>query len=1022
MPGTRRPWRLSALLAAGLGASCAEPPPASYVHGAAAVQEAAAISVGKNSANEACTQQGQPNGGAYVYCGAWEQPSARISRAGSGSADGLMALATSSPWRSSLEVRYDCGAPSPTKVLDRYPAVSIPCTRKIGGWPQVALVAAVGDQIWAGDAVQPAVPPMERAIGVLSGVIQPEAAASTASTAGIEASRLAAQAFGSGDIGQYEDLMRLGANANQSSNYADSERAYRAASALQEKVLGRGNPATATAVTSEALQMSDQGRFTEAAGLFARAAPLANATDQKDLTAAPRLAHYRALDRLNQGKPDEALPLLDEAEAGYSRILPAQILKDSSDAGASAAVPRGVSLLEDRLRNAEFISDPVANAALYGAIETRRARAIALRLQGKFPESEAANHSAEMLAGMRGLSRPVIAARLYRTSAIIAQAAGRSGDALSELSQSSVAFARGLPGTKPYAVTSLLWAKSLMAESRPRDALDHCRVAREVLAQTQSGTTAVLMQPCILAYVDQAKKDPDHAQAILADMFEAAQQVQGSVTSAQIAQATARLTENARDPKVAALIRARADTTALLASLFEERDEAAAKGAVKPSSETADALDKRIHDAQASQAEADAALQAASPNYGQLVQTVVKAQDVLAVLHPGEAFVATILTEDSGTTFLLRDGVIAAAPIEGGTRKVAELVDRVRAAMEVDDTGTPKPFDTVAAHELYQAVFAGVADRMTGATALSVVPAGPLLSIPFGLLLTGPADASNLAQAPFLIRQVTVAHVPAPANFVTLRKLAASKGAQGWFGFGEFRPVTRAQAERSFPSAACAESAQLLSGLPLLPGARAELEVARKVEGAGPDAELLGAAFTEPGVLKASLKGYRILHFATHALLPTDIACQNEPAIVGSAPPGATDASKALLTASEVASMDLDADTVILSACNTGGPNGAAGESLSGLARSFFYAGARSLLVAHWAVNDRYAAYLVALTLSKARGQPGPNFAAALATAQRQILDEAKGDLANQAHPFYWAPLALIGEGSGGANAKVARL
>jgi hypothetical protein len=73
-------------------------------------------------------------------------------------------------------------------------------------------------------------------------------------------------------------------------------------------------------------------------------------------------------------------------------------------------------------------------------------------------------------------------------------------------------------------------------------------------------------------------------------------------------------------------------------------------------------------------------------------------------------------------------------------------------------------------------------------------------------------------------------------------------------------------------------------------------------------------------------------------------------------------------------------------------------------------------------VNDRYAAYLVALTLSKARGAPGPSFAAALAAAQRQILDEAKGDLAGQAHPFYWAPLALIGEGSGGASAKLAGL
>ncbi len=1000
---------------------CAEPPPEAYVHGTADGPAGESVSVGANSAGESCTEQAAPGGGAAVYCGTWAQPSARVTEGGAVSPDGLMSLATSSPWRSSLEVRYDCGAPQPTRVLDRFPAVSIPCTRKIGGWPQVAIAASIDGRAWLGDGVQPAVPALERTIGVLSGAIKPEAAAAAGSTAGLAASRLAAQAFSSGDIGQYETLMRAGERANLGQNYAEAEQAYRAAAALQEKVLGRGNPATATAITSEALQVSDQGRFSEAAGLFARAAPLAYSPDQKDRTAAPRLAHYRALDLLNQNKPDEAMPLLDQAEAGYSAILPSQILH-GSDTGATSA-PRGVTLLQDRLQNAELGIDAIAVNALYGAIEARRARAVAFRMEGKLPESAAANRAAEQLAGMRGLAHPEVAARIYRVSANIATTAGRPGEAIDDLAESSTDFARGLPGTKPFAVTSLLWARVLMDEKRPGDALAHCRTARDVLSQAQAGTTAELMQPCILAYVDQAKKDPEHAQAILADMFEAAQQVQGSVTSAQIAQATARLTENARDPKVAELIRAKADTNTLLASLYEQRDEAANdKTARKLTPAEAEALDKKIHDAQAAQADTDAALQAASPNYGQLVQTVVKAGDVLSLLHPGEAFAATILTPDSGTTFLLRDGQIAAAPIDGGEKRIAALVDRVRAAMEVDDTGTPKPFDAAAAQELYQAVFGGVADRMQGATALSVVPAGPLLSIPYGLLLTGPADPKNLADAPFLIRQATVAHVPAPANFVTLRKLAASKGAEPWFGFGEFKPVTRAQAEKSFPSAACKESAQLLAGLPLLPGARAELEVARKVEGAGANDELLGPAFTEPAVVKAPLKGFRILHFATHALLPTDIACQTEPAIVGSDPPGATDASKALLTASQVAGMDLDADTVILSACNTGGPNGAAGESLSGLARSFFYAGARSLLVAHWAVNDRYAAYLVALTLSKARGAPGPSFAAALAAAQRQILDEAKGDLAGQAHPFYWAPLALIGEGSGGASAKLAGL
>jgi CHAT domain-containing protein len=261
-----------------------------------------------------------------------------------------------------------------------------------------------------------------------------------------------------------------------------------------------------------------------------------------------------------------------------------------------------------------------------------------------------------------------------------------------------------------------------------------------------------------------------------------------------------------------------------------------------------------------------------------------------------------------------------------------------------------------------------------------------------------------------------VAHVPAPSNFVSLRRVAGtSRARQPWFGFGDFRPVTLAQAERSFPGQSCADSATLLAGLPPLPFAIRELAAARALLGAPNDAELLGPNFTADAVVKTRLKDYRILHFATHALLPSELRCQSEAAIITSDPHGAADASGALLTASEVTGMDLDADAVILSACNSGGPGGAtAGESLSGLARSFFYAGARSLLVTHWSVNDQAAAYLIADTLRRYRQTPSLGMAGALRQAQLGILDSAGKDLpAAISHPFYWAPFALIGEGGG---------
>ena len=113
--------------------------------------------------------------------------------------------------------------------------------------------------------------------------------------------------------------------------------------------------------------------------------------------------------------------------------------------------------------------------------------------------------------------------------------------------------------------------------------------------------------------------------------------------------------------------------------------------------------------------------------------------------------------------------------------------------------------------------------------------------------------------------------------------------------------------------------------------------------------------------------------------------------------------------------MQLDADVVILSACNSGGPSGeTSGESLSGLARAFFYAGARALMVTHWSVNDQATALLVAGTLQRLRGGDRLGVAGALRGSELALLDGAGHSLpAAIAHPFYWAPFALVGEGRG---------
>jgi CHAT domain-containing protein len=162
------------------------------------------------------------------------------------------------------------------------------------------------------------------------------------------------------------------------------------------------------------------------------------------------------------------------------------------------------------------------------------------------------------------------------------------------------------------------------------------------------------------------------------------------------------------------------------------------------------------------------------------------------------------------------------------------------------------------------------------------------------------------------------------------------------------------------------------------------------------------------------LKDYRTLQFSTHALLPAELKCQDQPAIITSAPPGARDASGAMLTTDRILGLNLDADLVILSACNSGGPGGTtAGESLSGLARAFFYSGARSMLVTHWSVNDQAAAYLVSDTLRRMQAKGGGiGVAEAMREAELSLLDAAvKAGGSPAAHPFFWGPFAVIGDG-----------
>lgn len=356
------------------------------------------------------------------------------------------------------------------------------------------------------------------------------------------------------------------------------------------------------------------------------------------------------------------------------------------------------------------------------------------------------------------------------------------------------------------------------------------------------------------------------------------------------------------------------------------------------------------------------------------------------------------------------------------------------------------PFDAARAHALYKSLFGGVDDLLKGKHLL-LVPSGPLSQLPFHVLLTRPPAGNALADHAWFGREHALTVLPAVSSLQALRRIARpSVAAKSMIGFGNPlldgpdasfaaramlargaqtcpenaspRPAPIAQRRAAVGGlqtrGGLADITYLQRQLPL-PETVGELCDVARLLGADVRDVWLGAQATEAHIKRLSaaqgderLANYRFLHFATHGFVASQIDGSNEPGLVLTPPMAATVDDDGYLTASEIAGLKLDADWIILSACNTAGSGSAGGgEALSGLARAFFYAGARALLVSHWEVDSAATVALVTKTFAALAAEPGIGRAAALRRAMAELIDGG-GD---EAHPSFWAPFVVTGEG-----------
>ncbi len=346
---------------------------------------------------------------------------------------------------------------------------------------------------------------------------------------------------------------------------------------------------------------------------------------------------------------------------------------------------------------------------------------------------------------------------------------------------------------------------------------------------------------------------------------------------------------------------------------------------------------------------------------------------------------------------------------------------------------------------LYQALLAPVEKEIEGKE-LILVPSGPLATLPFQVLLTEkPAPGADLAKAPWLVKRFATTVLPSVSSLKALRQVAQrSKAPKPFAGFGN--PLLSGNAQSSFDAERAAQARLRQScsaaaeprmseaaqrgrrSIARLTGGTADIEqlkhlaplpetalelcmVANSFAPAKGDV-YLGKDASETTIKSLSDSGrlnqYRMLHFATHGALSGQVRGSIEPGLVLTPPAAATPADDGYLSSSEISQLKLNADWVVLSACNTAGGEAANSEAFSGLARAFFYAGSRALLVSHWPVNSDAAVTITTGAIGAMASQSGIGPAEAL---RRSISALAAKGGAN-AHPSAWAPFVLVGNGS----------
>jgi len=897
----------------------------------------------------------------------------------------------------SIGSKLDC---EPAKSLTDGEAqgrvLAFPCRHRRDGWPTLVIVSAASNVLRVAEGPASAYPVLRQ----LSGL---EVATTSRTQQAEQVRSLWSAPIAIGSAAEKEKIAGYLSNARASagqSAFAAAEREFRKALELQVRLYGEDDMATNDVLLDLAVTVSNQGRHDEAEALIRRAAPIVEKSPKPADRA--RMSGYQAFVAANKGGFEEAL-MLARAAAAQWRDIVAQAAGTGSQSlsqlpgmtnGFEAELAMALNLEAGMLLRTGDVTGAYASAA--------EAALIIKRVDGEPSWWE--SDTLVTLGNVSSAQGRLSAAEAYLKKAIDLRKQA-FGEGLATL-QARIALGRAYQAEHMNVSAIIVFREAIaIAKTLPRDT---------------APIRADDIIPFAEAVVEEAARysDPSAKLGLFTEVFDAFQMVSSPVFDRTMALTSARLSTQ----------------TPGLSDLLQRLDSAMQKEAgqrLQLATEQARSVEDRSAEAEeqysteiAAQgkiiAEVRKKIVDQFPDFSSLTDAKGPKLDQLrGRLGVDEGMLVYLVGKRTSFVQLVTRNKTIVAPVPLGSAALETVVARLRRGLEIEGSSV-NDFDLDAAHGLYHDLFAGLKDEIAQLKRLVIVPAGPLANLPFGVLVTTPPVVGQYVSAHWLTNDFDISYSPTISSFVNLRSTRlVGQHARRLLAVGNpvLAPLQRVAAqEAAFASAisSCQSGdiipPELLRSLASLPDTASELYNVSKALGGNASDILLGGGATEPALRARNLADYRILYFATHGLLPGEIRCQSQPGIVLTPPsePAETHFGDGLFDASEIAALPMTADLVVLSACNTAASGKAdGGQSLSGLAASFFRAGAKSLLVSHWQVPSAATGALMSSMFATLSQTPSMSVDTALRTAQLG-LSKAPGF----AHPFFWAAFVLMGDGA----------